>query len=246
MKAAVVMEDEEPLLVLPRSVGSHQRPPSCGICCNTRCGAYFITALQMSMGLIAVLTACYQNPARLDAIADASPEDQKLGAIAYVVRRETIFLWGAIVVVISLITFRGIRTECHRLLNPTIIVQYFQLAITTLQTALTIVYWSFLAQRIRAYMMMVVGQIDTEIMDDDNIDEASREEWSDFEELIKDDASWANLNPKILYLVTMWHTIQILGIAWMIWTLMFHKKWLQHKYDGSSSRSYSGMIFRRS
>lgn len=237
MKAAVVMEDEEPLFLVPNNIVATQRPPGCGVCCNTRCGSYFITAFHMSVGLLLMLTAFYGDPTQLDVMAASDPKDRKMIAMAYMVRRESIFLWGCVITVISMLTFRGIRCENHRLLNPTIVLQYLQMVFTMIQTAFTIMYWPNIAKAVREHLILLADKLDDEFTRDPTIDEQSREEWSDFEHVIKDDSSWANLSPKILYMVTLWHSVQILVIGWMIWTVTFHKKWIQHKYDGSTTRS---------
>ena len=56
-------DDEELLLTQPRPVHSrtarHQKSPGCGVFCNTKCGSYFITALQMAFGIAVMLSAVY-------------------------------------------------------------------------------------------------------------------------------------------------------------------------------------------
>jgi len=75
--------------------------------------------------------------------------------------------------------------------------------------------------------MMV--EVDQEIKVDNDLDDQSKEQWSEVEKLVKDDNSWTELSPKILYMVTMFHTGQIIIGAWIIWTLLNHKKWLMSR-----------------
>ena len=100
---------------------------------------------------------------------------------------------------------------------------------TVMQTVVTILYWSTLSVQVRSYLTQLVVEVDKEIQVDSNIDEASRQQWSETERLVKDDDAWFDLSPKILYLITMFHTFQILIGAWIIWTLLAHKKWLMEK-----------------
>merc|ERR1711976_532001 len=207
-------QDEEPLLTLPRiSSGTrYQKPPACGVCCNTKCGSYFITALQMAFGIAVMLSAIYSNGPRVG--KNKSEEEEKAGYLAYVLRRETVFLWGLLVILISSMTFKGISTNQHKLLTPTILLQYVHLIISVMQTVVTILYWSTLSVQVRSYLTQLVVEVDKEIQVDSNIDEASRQQWSETERLVKDDDAWFDLSPKILYLITMFHTFQILIGAW--------------------------------
>merc|ERR1712110_635051 len=223
-------EDEEPLLTLPREIPSRtrfQKPPACGVCCNTKCGSYFITALQMAFGLAVMLSAIYSVGPR---VTKGETEDEvRTGYLAYVLRRETVFLWGLLVVLISSMTFKGISTNQHKLLTPTILLQYIHLIMTITQTIITIIYWTTLSVSVRSYLTQMMVEVDQEIKVDSDLDEDSKEQWSEVEKLVKDDNSWGELSPKILYMVTMFHTGQIIIGAWIIWTLLNHKKWLMSR-----------------
>lgn len=224
-------EDEEPLLSLPvpHSRTRHQKPPACGVCCNTKCGAYFITALQMAFGLAVMLSAMYSNAPKLS--ITQSEDEQEATYLTYVLRRETILLWGMLVVMISVMTFKGISTNQHKLLLPTICLQYFHLFMTILQTLCTIVYWSSIALNVRGYLQHMMAEVETELDADETVDQESRNQWSEVEGMVKDDESWASLSPNILYFVTMLHTGQIIMSAWMIWTLLYHRRWLQQRFQ---------------
>merc|ERR1712178_42047 len=225
-------QDEEPLLTLPRvpSGTRYQKPPACGVCCNTKCGSYFITALQMAFGIAVMLSAIYSNGPRVG--KNESEEEEKAGYLAYVLRRETVFLWGLLVILISSMTFKGISTNQHKLLTPTILLQYVHLIITIAQTVVTILYWTTLQVSVRTYLTQMIVEVDHEIDQDQDVDEISKQQWSEIEKLVKDDENWSELSPKILYLVTMFHTGQIIIGAWIIWTLLNHKKWLMSRSGG--------------
>jgi len=181
----------------------------------------------MAFGLAVMLSAIYSVGPKIT--KGETEEDQKAGYLAYVLRRETVFLWGLLVVLISSMTFKGISTNQHKLLTPTILLQYVHLLMTVMQTVVTILYWSTLSVQVRSYLTQLIVEVDKEIQVDSNIDEASRQQWSETERLVKDDDAWFDLSPKILYLITMFHTFQILIGAWIIWTLLAHKKWLMEK-----------------
>ena len=75
-------EDEAPLLTIPASSRSrYQKSPSCGVFCNTKCGSYFITALQMAFGLAVMLSAIYSVGPKIT--KGETEEDQKAGYLAY-------------------------------------------------------------------------------------------------------------------------------------------------------------------
>merc|ERR1711988_1699557 len=168
-------QDEEPLLTLPRiSSGTrYQKPPACGVCCNTKCGSYFITALQMAFGTAVMLSAVYSNGPRVG--RNESEEEEKIGYLAYVLRRETVFLWGLLVILISSMTFKGISTNQHKLLTPTILLQYVHLIITIAQTVVTILYWTTLQVSVRTYLTQMIVEVDHEIDQDQDVDEISKQ-----------------------------------------------------------------------
>jgi len=77
-------------------------------------------------------------------------------------------------------------------------------------------------------------QVDSEIQVNSDIDADAKEQWSEVEKMVKDDDSWTDLSPKILYMVTMFHTGQIIIGGWIIWTLLNHKKWLMSRVTGDN------------
>merc|ERR1711881_612278 len=168
----------------------------------------------MCFGIIMMLTAVYQSPMPQQVVADVKSEEQaKVTMMAYVIRRETLFLWGLVVTFISMMTFKGIRTDQHRLLTPTILLQYFQLTMTIIQTVLTILYWTMIADNVRGYLSQMVTQVEYDIKQDPTFDDDSLEQWNDFETLVKNDNAWSDLSPKILYVITMWHALQMMATA---------------------------------
>jgi len=229
-------DDEELLLTQPRPVHSrtarYQKSPACGVFCNTKCGSYFITALQMAFGIAVMLSAVYSVGPKV--MPGESEGEAKSGYLTYVLRRETIFLWGVLVVLISSMTFKGISTDQHKLLTPTILLQYIHLIMTITQTIVTILYWTTLSGSVRTYLTTMMVQVDSEMNVNTDIDADAKEQWSEVERMVKDDDSWTDLSPKILYMVTMFHTGQIIIGGWIIWTLLNHKKWLMNRVTGDN------------
>jgi len=176
----------------------------------------------MAFGIAVMLSAIYSNGPRV--VKGETEEEEKAGYLAYVLRRETVFLWGLLVILISSMTFKGISTNQHKLLTPTILLQYIHLILTIAQTVITILYWTTLQVSVRSYLTQMIVEVDHEIDQDQDVDEISKQQWSEIEKLVKDDGNWSELSPKILYLVTMFHTGQIIIGAWIIWTLLNHKK----------------------
>lgn len=241
-------DDEELLIFEPTHMRS--KPPTCGLCCNTKCGSYFITALHMSMGLLLMLTAFCSDPVQMYQLADVDPSNRKAVAMAYMTRRESIFLWGLLITTISMLSFRGIKNENHKLLNPTIFLQYVQMFFLIIQTAFTIMCWPEISKILRQHLLTLADRLDVEIYSDDSgIDAESMTEWSNFEYVIRSDDGWAAMSPKILYMITLFHSVQIILTAWMTWTVTYHKRWIQHKFNGSATRnagypSVSGVIIK--
>merc|ERR1711976_341161 len=108
----------------------------------------------MAFGLAVMLSAMYSNSPKIN--ITQSEDEQEATYLTYVLRRETILLWGMLVVLISVMTFKGISTNQHKLLLPTICLQYFHLFMTILQTLCTIVYWSSIAVNVRGYASALI------------------------------------------------------------------------------------------
>jgi len=215
--------DEELLIPTAEEVSvlirrdQQQNPPKCMGCCNTKCGSYFISGLQMANGILH-LTAC---------LAYANSANDQDGQI-------TLYI-GMFMSFLSLFAgysaFVGLSNSKHEMLSPAIILTACVTFVCSYEFFYMASNWDDIADRVRVTLKDYFHSKD--IYNDeiriDEIADVSQETATGIEATLSEDDQWEmfQLTLKMFMYVAM--TIYISINTLFLKTMITHKQWMKSK-----------------
>ena len=248
-------DDEEPLIPTARQVkheksvrqneenalafSTIEKPPNCGICFNTRCGAYFVAALQVAYGAMHLVACMAYVLYGKDVLIETAQNEEELEEAYF--NRDIRLYWSAFVatfVVISgMLTFYGLNAKRARLLRPAVFLYLMGIVTFILQLIAVLVYWDTISLKVRDvlkyYCTDIEQEFQNEIASEQNLNQNTLEAktdlaaWQQIEFMVQDDDTWNNYTQG--YLMTLISGICMFNVtlfSWFCWTLLAQMTWM--------------------
>jgi len=219
-----------------------QKPPKC--CCgilNTRCGAFFIGALQISSGLLHLF--CCMTYMAVD--EETNNQDS-----AEMVELENIennkMYWSAFLSMFSIVSglfvFKGLTSSNERFLKPGIIF-YVSAAIgSILHLTYILFYWDEFAIYLRDFLKYYTTNIEETLQSeidmekladmDSTLEVQQLETWQQIEFMINDNITWeTQTKGYLMSTISAFIMVNVSIFSWFGWILTNQFAWIRRKND---------------
>jgi len=204
-----------------------QKPPKCGLCgCNTKCGSYLISVLQLIHGFFAITLVLFS-------VTDAElPHQNDKPIPVYTRKLYWISIIGIYSIVAGVFALHGITSKKGGYLKPSIFLHMLSMVGGTCQLFLVCINWNSIAENLRTFLLAQCESIENMLKDNLYIDDTveSRQElqsWDQTYYMIKNDDYWNQYSKS--FFMCLFSTVvlfHVLYVAWFLWVLMAHKAWM--------------------